>query len=81
MGMMEWQPISTAPKDRQILISNKDGIGVGKWKEEPYTSYFMGGAFQGIICGWEAWCGGSEYDVVIDNPSHWMNLPEPPKQD
>lgn len=76
---MNWQPIETAPKDREILVLNSKGVGVAKWVEEPYTPIYRPSGFQGVVCGWEAWYGGQEYDMVIDNPTHWMEMPEPPK--
>ena len=63
---MTWQPIETAPKDgTAALIFSKDD------------------AFGPVIVGWwenddEAWWGPHSYIV---RPTHWMPLPDPPKED
>lgn len=67
---MSWLPIETAPKD---------GTRVILWDGEEVRT---GG------CRWESWYNewveavvpvGYENGVsAVDNPTHWMPLPEPP---
>lgn len=66
---MEWQPIETAPKDgTRILAWDGRSIHVAYW-------------------GWDnpanrlAWLGGHCRIDHIDQPTHWMPLPEPPRQE
>ncbi len=87
---MEWQPIDTAPRDgSQVLfylgtnwVSSNDIIG---WSQDDYD----------IVIGWWCepnWlCGlceegsadtegyGSATNIYV-SPTHWMPLPEPPKE-
>ena len=67
---MEWQPISTAPKDGTHIIafrtSKPDHIESMYWAE-----YDEGGG---------AWHWSYDGDSPTQNqPTHWMPLPEPPK--
>ncbi|MGA9651891.1 hypothetical protein [Pedobacter sp.] len=81
---MEWQPIDTAPKDgREILVLNLfENISVAKWRpevDEKSTSGNYGNYWQGVCCGWEAWCGGEELNLELDKLTFWMPLPELPQ--
>jgi hypothetical protein len=64
--MTDWQPIETAPKDgTHILIYDAYGeCSVVYW-----FTYDNGND-----CGW-TYDGGDRFD-----PSHWMPLPDPPKE-
>jgi len=76
--MMDWQPIATAPKDDTPILGS-DG------KTQFTISYSV---------DWHIMCEGydSEYVIAIEkaypecalealySPTHWMPLPEPPKQ-
>lgn len=70
---MEWQPIETAPKDGTAILIWDTYVHdlsmpvVGSWVEN--TDY--GGEFE-----WEHWKSGG----VLYNPTHWMPLPTPPKE-
>ena len=80
---MEWQDISTAPKDgTHIIVFNGDGdkrfytepnaIGIVKWDNNGFTL----SSGENAIYGWMAvdCCDGvTQYD-----PTHWMPLPPPP---
>jgi Protein of unknown function (DUF551) len=73
--MSEWQPIETAPTMRTILLFAATDIGddgsVKNWRME--TGFWsMGHA------GWK-W-GGYELRPYSVQPTHWMPLPEPPKE-
>ena len=65
---MEWQPISTAPKDgRRVLVWIADTSFTGcafahLWF---YEDGDLGGGVDGFTGDW--------------NVTHWMPLPEPPK--
>jgi len=67
------KPIETVPKDRKVLLLNHGGWGVGIWNEKPETRTCKPG-FHGYVCGWAAWSGNYEDDVMIENPSHWKPL-------
>jgi Protein of unknown function (DUF551) len=68
----QWQPIETAPKDGTVIwtlwngVNNKTG--------EP-SRYYNAAHFDNEGGDW--WDTGGDY--VIDEPTHWMPLPEPPK--
>lgn len=67
--MSEWQPIETAPKD---------GAWVSIWcRAQPLSLP------AGIPAFWEdgfGWVSVRDDDQnLIDDPTHWMPLPEPPK--
>lgn len=66
----QWQPIESAPKDRQILTwSKEDGQNVTYWSTSLWVE--KGGSW--IIYE-------SRSDTWILYPTHWMELPpEPPK--
>lgn len=76
--MIDWQPIETAPKDKQILLWNGECV-IGWWetgREFPGSPHFNDwckgelGAGTGYDCG---------YDRVY-NPTHWMPLPLAPNR-
>ena len=67
-GVMEWQPIETAPKDGVTVLVYMDGdVFQGQYKNNhwifPFSNYHG--------CG----CCSEEND----SPSYWMPLPSPPK--
>ncbi|WP_228138397.1 hypothetical protein [Acinetobacter pittii] len=61
----QWQPIETAPKDRDVLLRNHEGIFQGKWdeKSKQFHSLLMG--YHGCGC-----CAGED-----PQPTQWMELP------
>lgn len=64
----KWQPIETAPRDgTSILVFTELGVF-----EATFVSYweFAVANYHGCLC-----CSGRG-----DNPTHWMPLPEPPKE-
>ena len=63
---MEWQQIETAPRDGSNLILWCDGVTVGSWSANVHP--WNDG-------NW--WIDGMQ---VTGNPTHWMPLPEPPKE-
>lgn len=64
-----WQPIETAPRDgTPVLLLFDDGLmEVGRHYGHEADHHN----------GW--WSNdGLDYDYGLDNPTHWMPLPEPP---
>ena len=73
MRVNEWQPIETAPKDTTVLIhwaeskgyNGHTGIGgLADCEEDGFLWYEDHGADSGETC--------------LEDPTHWMPLPEPP---
>jgi hypothetical protein len=76
--MSEWQPIDTAPKDGTPILAygpeycgNKNITAVLEWYA--FTPRIGGGMWNAV--------GASGYECECDlqEPTHWMPLPEPPK--
>lgn len=65
--MSEWQPINTAPIDKAILVWN------GAFTIAHYNSAYNFWVGHGL---------GTEDTRSFDNfpPTHWVSLPEPPKE-
>lgn len=61
---MEWQDISTAPKDGtpDILVASPEGVEIAWWCERVDTWLTRDGSF--------TWA----------EPSHWMPLPDAPTE-
>lgn len=60
----QWQPIESAPKDREILV---------------YAPAYQDLRFLISVCKWNESAG-----FCIDElrqPTHWMELPKPPRED
>lgn len=74
--MSEWQLIETAPRSAEAgksgpsFLAYEDGMmAVGsffQWRADATESFHMDHV------------GGYEYDQDINNPTHWMPLPNPP---
>lgn len=82
--MMDWQPIETAPRDRNILIytppiwPGQTGVKEAWWKS-PYEGAPMS------QCSWETMTGtnlsADVHEALDGTPlgaTHWMPLPPPP---
>ena len=63
---MEWQPIETAPRDKDFLAYLRSGYITR-------ARYINGRHFAADSFGVS---GGRDHDPT---PTHWMPLPEPPK--
>lgn len=64
-----WIPVTDRLPDREedVLMMFETGIITG-----------------GFICDSDTWCAyadGEYYTDCTSNPTHWMPLPEPPKED
>ncbi|MGD9600074.1 MAG: hypothetical protein AB7P94_17295 [Steroidobacteraceae bacterium] len=64
-----WYEIETAPKDGSFIL-----MGRVDWKI-PFQ-----GSFKKIYTGEVTWTRLNHHDINLI-PSHWMPLPEPPKED
>lgn len=68
-GYGVWQPIETAPKDKEILIY-KNG--------DQYCGYFA----KNIMTDDEGWVianfGDNGEQLLVRDPTHWMPLPDAP---
>lgn len=76
-----WQPIETAPKDGRWLLCAERQDDVGQsW---PYVSVARWDADYPCVEDSDEWAYGewvaSPNEAVID-PTHWMPLPEPPRE-
>lgn len=65
--MSEWQPIETAPTDREIIVANHESVR---------TAQHM----TAIEDGSTAWviARGHNFAVLFDSPTHWMEKPALP---
>ena len=69
--MSEWQPIETAPKDgTDILLvvryGNLNKTRLGAWRQQRPGEF--------------AWLQHHTFDHFAGEVTHWMPLPDPPKQ-
>lgn len=76
---MEWQPIETAPKDgtQVLLCDGMWGPWVGWWGTHdgaPDNWWFVDLALPKTPDNLNSW-------VVGHGPTHWMPLPDPPKEE
>ena len=67
---MSWQPIETAPKDRNMLLSDGKTVCQGGWSSDldygaDYEGQFDAAGWWSIDC--------------IETPTHWMPMPLPPE--
>jgi hypothetical protein len=71
----QWQPIGTAPKDGSMLFLWSMGIHQGSWCiDEGYSGDEEPSWFDNSR---DSFTTG--YSASPLNPTHWMPLPEPPK--
>lgn len=72
MPKYTWQPIESAPKDGKwiILFSTVEGVTCGYWG----PTYFE------YDPDWIHYSHRSESWIVPGKITHWMPLPEPPKE-
>ena len=74
-----WQPIETAPRDREILV------GSGEYCVASAIKRMWGpsGSAEWYYCtgGYTVWQGPDETGSILEldfEPTHWMPLPNPP---
>ena len=88
-----WQPIETAPKDVDILLSVgpsdsdsfPDGaVSQGRWQEGWEDSVDDMGCNDGFVdCNYQIFSpprrfGSPQYQTEGHQPTHWMPMPQPP---
>jgi hypothetical protein len=61
-----WQPIETAPKDGTHILCAVPG----EIKVHVFIIWWNNGG----------WCNSLTPDFITGVPTHWMPLPEPPKE-
>jgi len=74
----KWQPIATAPLDRDFLACDEDGSMYRCWYWSSYDDEDEDGA-QRLVPIWGAHCG--QPVSQSPEPTHWMPLPAAPGQD
>jgi hypothetical protein len=80
--MTDWQPIETAPKDgRKILL-----LEPFEYKDDYSECLSIGFWGSGYLKNPKRWCNWHDsgdhycdYFASVYNPTHWAELPEPPK--
>jgi hypothetical protein len=84
-GMMEWQPIETAPKDTEIIAIFCSDYGYqdkptiyGPWtvRGDSRGKWFASWDGMSVIESEGYW--GTDYKEAPLDPTHWMPLPPPP---
>lgn len=82
--MNEWQPIDTAPKDgTRILLANPNGIYLGYWNPEFESEWDEINQCSIPVGQWtDDTIRSFSYEElqVLENLTHWMLLPDPPKE-
>jgi hypothetical protein len=89
---MEWMPIETAPKDKEIILGclpDEDGIGEhvsqGYWIAAEEDQVDQPGHDAGFVdCNFCYWQPSRSFGAERSRysgrqPTHWMPLPPPPK--
>jgi len=78
---MEWQPIRSAPKNKE---GEKDGPAIILWNEHDRTlchgfwaTFIEHG---GLVTGWSFWSSTGRRRLIRPSlrVTHWMPLPDPP---
>lgn len=79
--MSDWQPIATAPKDGTYVML------WGKWEDEahgfgPWPAYWDRGDEEWLssVTPQEHLGAGVFKCLYIQEPTHWMPLPQPPQE-
>jgi hypothetical protein len=78
---MTWQPIETAPKDgTHILLFDPEADYDSSWNdyEGRYLPRIAVAHWKPYPNGYGGWKGYYSGIDAIENPTHWMPLPEPP---
>ena len=78
---MKWQTIDSGPKDGTlVLLSDGEKVGIGSWREDKGRTLIAADNPY-----WEEY-DFSCWDIIETTgdwwfePTHWMQLPEPPKE-
>jgi|TARA_R110000803_G_scaffold53140_4_gene109082 hypothetical protein len=76
-----WQPIETAPMKRNgphIIATDGRSVGICYWHVGGPLHRHRGTGWMG--CAEVVWKTGGDDETETLNPTHWMPLPEPPKE-
>jgi len=65
---MDWNPIDTVPKNTTVLVFMEDGVFQGFYNGRFWIFPFAN--YHGCGC-----CSD-----IMDSPSHWMPMPQPPEE-
>jgi len=78
---MEWQPIDTAPKDgvRVLLVDAYGDIDIAAYEEEIEERFVLTDPSKKSYEKVREIVGYWNTENVF-NPTHWMPLPDPPKE-
>jgi len=70
--MSTWHPFETAPKDGRRILAYwpKFGITMIRWHDSE----------TGALSGWTDDMIGNRSVLLVPNFTHWMPLPDPPKE-
>lgn len=76
--MSEWQPIETAPRDgTEFIALSPKGVSRCKWADVDWDEHPLGRVYKWWINpDDEFWFEDGPHDA----PTHWMPLPNPPKE-
>lgn len=79
---MNWQPIETAPKNVKVLVYRPDqAYFVAYFQDDATDPYFSEGDEESDFNGaWVTYDGKMDYRIRYGGLTHWMPLPEPPKE-
>jgi hypothetical protein len=70
--MSEWQDIATAPKDQNVIIARRSGrVCIAKYDRQEFHRHPS-----------PYWRDNGPFGVKRmqeDAPTHWMEIPDPPK--
>ncbi len=74
----DWQPIETAPKDGRLVLITGGTIRAADMEMKPSALNYAIPAEM----DWGEWTHYGEHgeEWIIENPTHWTPLPEPPKE-
>lgn len=67
---MEWQPISSAPRNCDVLVCSTHSLPDDEWETIQWVDYLG-------LDNWQRY--RDRFDIPFP-PSHWMHLPSPPKE-
>ncbi len=80
--MTDWQPIETAPKDGTVILIFRDGVHyIREGSRTVHPARWMGELDPAYP--WQVLCAdyGADYLPAARSITHWMPMPEPPKEE
>ncbi len=88
MSISLWKPMTTAPKDKPIMLKNSNGLSIAKWHKQPQYNYTGKGnrelkptwvwaaLVSGEVVPDEGWDTGCGCVLEVIDPIGWQDLPE-----